>query len=342
MGRVSRGFLCVVAALGAGCASNDRVASIDARLAEVEASLAFQARLSRLEQAVLKGGSGASSEALGQMKEELRLITADLERLKAKSENKTISYAPDPGKTAVKEVPLGQKKAWVSPEGESWNDWNRVLGHELFAFYTEGKDSPLFKENEKDAKGENTGRTWQPRDPGLQGLNDQDSEKVVGRSLTEKESRFIASTGKTVDLSKFVGRKRVVLVILRGYDPQYGVCISCSEQTLALADNLQKFLDRDAELFLVYPGAAENVGKFIDAVRDLRATPGEMPLRVLLDVDLSIVKDFRIEGKLAKPTSMIIDKKGIVRFCHVGQNKTDRPTVPNLLKVLDGLGDDGK
>ena len=169
-----------------------------------------------------------------------------------------------------------------------------------------------------------------PRDPGEKG---KDGESLLGREL--KETKFLSSTTDTVDISRFKGKKNVVLVVLRGFDG--AVCVACSGQTLAISQNLDEFEKRDAEVYLLYPGKAESVPVFIDAVQALQGGARSLPVEILLDVDLSVVHEFKIEGRLAKPSTLIIDKKGIVRFAHVGQSKTDRPTVPQMLEALDRI-----
>lgn len=176
--------------------------------------------------------------------------------------------------------------------------------------------------------------TLKPRDPGATG---KDGQGLLGKPLTH--TRFVASSGDPIDLARLKGKKNVVLVVLRGFDGS--ICIACSGQTLAISQNLDEFAKRDAEVYLLYPGKAESVPVFLDAVRDL-AGGGSLPVEILLDVDLSVVHDFNIEGKLAKPTTLILDKEGIVRFAHVGQSKTDRPTVPQMLEALDRMASAGQ
>lgn len=155
---------------------------------------------------------------------------------------------------------------------------------------------------------------------------------VVGKKL--ETTQFFLSNGEVVDLRSFEGKKRVVLVILRGFAGS--VCLHCSTQTLALADNADKFKARNAEVILVYPGEAESVPAFLDAVKNLRDGFAP-PFPIALDVDLTFVKTFLIEGSLAKPTSLVIDEKGIVRYAYVGKQPQDRPSAEDLLGVLDKL-----
>jgi hemoglobin len=157
-------------------------------------------------------------------------------------------------------------------------------------------------------------------------------EELVGRRLPA--TRFYSSSGEVVDLKSFEGKRKVVLVILRGFAGQ--VCLHCSAQTIALAQAAEKFRAKNAEVVLVYPGAAENVPAFVEAVENLRAgfTP---PFPILLDVDLAAVRTFRILGSLAKPTSIIVDEAGTVRYAYVGREPADRPSAEDLLSAIDRI-----
>ena len=83
---------------------------------------------------------------------------------------------------------------------------------------------------------------------------------------------------------------------------------------------------------MVYPGPVEAVAPFIEAVRSLANEPPPMP--VALDVSLIAVRKLGIEDNLAKPTSLIIDKHGVVRYAYVGRTIADRPSVKDLLNEL--------
>ena len=75
---------------------------------------------------------------------------------------------------------------------------------------------------------------------------------------------------------------------------------------------------------------------FIEAVQNLREgfTP---PFPIVLDVDLAAVRAFRIDGSLAKPTSLIVDESGVVRYAYVGKQPADRPSAEDLLSALDRM-----
>ncbi len=47
-----------------------------------------------------------------------------------------------------------------------------------------------------------------------------------------------------------------------------------------------------------------------------------------------------IERDLAAPTTFLIDRAGMVRYCYQGRDLSDRPTVPALLEALDRMAAD--
>ena len=63
------------------------------------------------------------------------------------------------------------------------------------------------------------------------------------------------------------------------------------------------------------------------------------PFPILYNPGGSVIQDYGVfTGKLAMPSTFIIDKDGIIRWKHIG-SKTDRPspqTVIRQLQALDG------
>jgi peroxiredoxin len=227
--------------------------------------------------------------------------------------------------TTASVAPVATSGATVS--ASPWRPGERQRVAQLEALFETGRapEDATFLQN-RDPQGV----PLMPRDPGSTGLG---GEELLGRPLPM--TRFIGQGGDVVDLSDWKGKKNVVLVILRGFSG--AVCLSCTGQTLAISESLKEFAARDAEVFFVYPGPKESVPRFLDAVSDIRGSCESLPVELLLDVDLTVVREFKIEGKLANPTTIILDKAGLVRFAHVGRTNTDRPTVPAMLSVLSQL-----
>jgi peroxiredoxin len=250
-----------------------------------------------------------------------KLVTPEVPLVSPVVETAAVSTASTPASPAS-----GEKSDGYLHAGEKWSLEDRQAGAMLAAYYATGDSAAKTKILTAEVI----------RDVGAtgKGASEKDVHELVGHELSR--TRFLSSTQATVDVATRKGKKNVVLVVLRGFDGS--VCIACSGQTLAISKNLDEFDKRDAEVFLLYPGKAESIPVFLDAVRDLEGGNAQaLPVEILLDVDLAVVKEFKIEGKLAKPSTLIMDKKGIVRFAHVGQSKTDRPTVGQMLDALDRI-----
>jgi peroxiredoxin len=150
---------------------------------------------------------------------------------------------------------------------------------------------------------------------------------LLGKPLPQ--TRFLSAQGEVVELKDRIGQRPVLLVVLRGFSGQ--VCLYCATQTAALANEIARFRDLGVEVMVIYPGPVESVPAFMDAVQSLRKDPPPMPLA--LDVSLLLVRALGIEDDLARPTSIIIDKQGVVRYAYVGETIADRPTVNDLLQA---------
>lgn len=157
---------------------------------------------------------------------------------------------------------------------------------------------------------------------------------LIGQPLPRQ--RFLGTTGRAIDISAWQGERNVLVIILRGFAGT--ICPYCSAQVRAITSRLESFAEQDTEVIFVYPGSASSVPLFMQAVRNLGE--GDLPpVSVALDVDLALVRSLDIESELASPTSILIDKQGQVQFAYVGRDLTDRPSVIDLLEVLEGLSD---
>jgi peroxiredoxin len=143
--------------------------------------------------------------------------------------------------------------------------------------------------------------------------------------------------GQSVDLAKYRGQRKVVLVVLRGMPQSPGgqFCPSCLAQTSSLLAYREKFNERGAEVLLVYPGPTDRLGEFLQTVR--MQTPGEpeQAFRVLLDEQCRACERLGIRADLAKPSTYILDTKGNPVYAYVGATSTDRPSIKAILAQLD-------
>ena len=155
--------------------------------------------------------------------------------------------------------------------------------------------------------------------------------ELLGKSLPQ--TRFLSARGEVIELKDRIGNHPVLLVILRGFSGQ--VCLYCAAQTAAIANQIARFRDLGVEVVVIYPGPIEAVPAFVKAVESLRKEPPPMPLA--LDVSLLLVRALGIEDNLARPTSLLIDKQGLVRYAYVGETIADRPSVNDLLQAAGGI-----
>jgi peroxiredoxin len=148
---------------------------------------------------------------------------------------------------------------------------------------------------------------------------------------------YVDQYGKPVDLTVYRGKKKVVLVVLRGIplSTPNEFCPSCLAQVSSLLANRDEFESRKAEVLVVFPGPNERLGEFLRTAAN--KTPGEPAVKfpVLVDRDLSACDRLGIRADLAKPSTYVLNTKGEVVYAYVGETSTDRPSVKAILTQLD-------
>lgn len=150
------------------------------------------------------------------------------------------------------------------------------------------------------------------------------------------ELTFVDTTGEQVQMTDYLGKKNVVLVITRGFSGR--LCPFCRTQSSRLVANYEEFAKRDAEILLVYPGDQDHLEEFVEAAKTSeKKEVDEIPFPILLDADLKAVNFLQIAADLAFPSTYILDKEGKVHFAYVGEAPNDRPSVKALLGQLDLL-----
>jgi peroxiredoxin len=161
---------------------------------------------------------------------------------------------------------------------------------------------------------------------------------TVGQSLPY--TRFIAGDGHVVDLARATDRRYSLLVFMRGY-PGY-VCPFCTRQTAVLLKRHDEILTTQTKLFIVFPGPADTIPKFLAAVRDYlgNGNRGEPAVPLLMDVDLKAVDALGIRHQLAYPSTFVVDATGKLVFVYVGKTPSDRPPLDDILQILNTGPDD--
>ena len=145
---------------------------------------------------------------------------------------------------------------------------------------------------------------------------------------------FVDEQGQSVRVADLRGKKHVVLVMTRGY--YQARCPYCTAQTSRLISNYAKFVERGAEVLVVYPGPQDHLQDFLSAVQ-ADASASKFPFAMLFDNDLKAVDQLGIRWQLARPSTFIIDKQGNLCFAYVGKDIADRPSINALLAQLDKL-----
>ena len=138
-----------------------------------------------------------------------------------------------------------------------------------------------------------------------------------------------------VDLEKYAGRKNVLVTILRGFGGQ--VCVYCAAQTKGLAEFADEFAARDTEVVVVYPGPASGLEAFLEAYRRTFGAGEKIPYKLVYDTDLMLTRALHIEDNIAVPTSILLDRKGVIRWCRLAKDRSDRPSVKEILERIEAL-----
>ena len=145
---------------------------------------------------------------------------------------------------------------------------------------------------------------------------------------------FVDTEGKKIAVADYHNDRNIILVFTEGFNKM--LCPFCKTQTSRLIANYDKFKALDTEILVVYPGATEHLGEFIEAAKTTdKEQVDSVPFPIVLDEDFKAVDFFDIRSKLAHPATYLIDKSGNVVFAYVGADMTaDRPSVQAMLDRL--------
>jgi peroxiredoxin len=111
-------------------------------------------------------------------------------------------------------------------------------------------------------------------------------------------------TGQTATLSSFRGKKAVLLDFWATW------CGPCKAALPGLQDLTENFRDRGLEVLTIDQGESlDQVRYFIDRRK--------YSFRVLLDLDIAVGDIYGVRGI---PTSVLVDKAGVVRWISVGRS----------------------
>jgi peroxiredoxin len=143
-----------------------------------------------------------------------------------------------------------------------------------------------------------------------------------------------AVDGKAVSLSKLSAAAPVALVVLRGY-PGYQ-CPICSMQVADLVKHADELKSSGAEVVLVYPGPAENLGERAKEFVKGRLLPENFSF--VTDPDYKFTESYGLRWdaprETAYPSTFVIDKEGIVRYAKISKTHGGRAKTDEVLKAL--------
>ncbi len=152
-------------------------------------------------------------------------------------------------------------------------------------------------------------------------------------------TRFLDSSGGLADLAEYQDKKNIVLLVMKGFWSQ-GICVYCTRQASDLSKRIDEIRKLDGEVLMIYPGSQEHINAFVKTVRQYEKSASAeyaLPFKILMDVSADAVRALNVTGDLAQPTTMILDKKGIVRYQMTGKVTSDRPSVDTIIAELQKL-----
>jgi thioredoxin-dependent peroxiredoxin len=143
--------------------------------------------------------------------------------------------------------------------------------------------------------------------------------------------------GATVRLSEELARGPLVLVVLRGW-PGYQ-CPFCTRQFGDYLTHANDFGKTGARVLFVYPGPEDGLKEHADAFKAARAIPAGF--QILLDPDYAFTQAYGLRwnepNETAYPSTLVLDKNGIVAFARTSRAHGDRIPAATVLQALSEL-----
>ena len=69
------------------------------------------------------------------------------------------------------------------------------------------------------------------------------------------------------------------------------------------------------------------------------------PFPMLADEERKVVREYGVyvafnfeSFRIARPATFLLDRRGTVRFIHVGSHQYDRPSLETVMSIVEGLG----
>jgi peroxiredoxin len=149
---------------------------------------------------------------------------------------------------------------------------------------------------------------------------------------------FALSTpqGKEVKLSALLGKKMVVLIVLRGYPGTQSP--ECQKQVHDFKAKADKFRAQGVELLLVYPGPPDQASA---KAREFLTPEGSLPsnFHLVVDPDYKVTTRYGLRWdapqETAYPSTFVIARDGEVRFRKVSREHGDRTSADEVLALVE-------
>lgn len=140
--------------------------------------------------------------------------------------------------------------------------------------------------------------------------------------------------GASFGLASELAKGPVVIVVLRGWPGyQCPICTRQVGQFLARADDLKT---AGAQVVLIYPGPAENLGAHAKEFAHDMIFPEHFSFVVDPDLAFTVGYGLRWEApkETAYPSTFVVDRQGIIRLAKISKTHGDRADVSDVLEAL--------
>jgi peroxiredoxin len=155
----------------------------------------------------------------------------------------------------------------------------------------------------------------------------------------DKASDFTLKTldDQTVRLSELTASSNVVLVVLRGW-PGYQ-CPLCNSQVHDFIGSAPAFAKANARVVFVYPGPADDLKAHAKEFLENKQWPKGFDF--VTDPAFAMVNAYGLRWdaphETAYPSTLILDRKGVVQFVQISHSHGDRTKASAILEEVDCL-----
>jgi len=165
-----------------------------------------------------------------------------------------------------------------------------------------------------------------------------ESDGVLAIDVPAPSFKLPTLSGKEVSLADFNPGGPVVILVLRGY-PGYQ-CPLCTRQVGEWIRSAAKIEAAGARVLLVYPGPSDGLKGGLKGKADEFFRSAEMPesFDVAIDAGYQFTNAYGLRWvasrETAYPSTIVLDKAGIIRFASVSKTHGDRVSAETLITEL--------